>query len=409
MDALPLFTQAINSTSLPSAAIEGLYVHIPFCFHKCHYCDFYSIVRQSAQRIEQFVNRILIEAQLWANARGSSIKPQTVFFGGGTPTLVPLESMHRLIEGLRSRLDLSAVTEWTIEANPATVTPDYCRMLAETGVTRMSFGAQSFDRQELSILERHHNPDDVPRSLEMARAGGIHRLNVDLIYAIPNQTLAQWMHSLETALQLGTDHLSCYGLTFEPNTPIAVRRRLGQLNSIEPELELEMMRATRRRLAGISMPSYEISNYARAGQECRHNLLYWTGGNYLGLGPSAASHIEGCRWRNRPHLGEWESAIDRHALASIDVETLSPIQRAGELMMLMLRLSRGVKYSDYSARIGCDARELYAEPIERLARLGLIKVDGIGIRLSEQGISVADAVAAEFLSTQADAAATPSL
>ena len=385
----------LDRDNLPAGVFDGLYVHIPFCFHKCHYCDFYSITRQTPERMSRFVDLLLAEARSWAD--GPPIRPRTVFFGGGTPSLLPLEQMGRLLIGLRECVDFSSVTEWTLEANPATVTPEYCAMLREQGIDRLSFGAQSFNRAELATLERRHDPEDVPRSVEIARAAGFSRLNVDLIYAVPGQDLASWMLSLESAITLGTPHLSCYGLTYESNTPMAVRKRLGQFRAVDESIELEMLHATRRRLAAHGMRAYEISNYARTGEECRHNLLYWNGGNYLGLGPSAASHMEGTRWRNRPHLGEWENAVAEQSLPATDVEHLSPRQRAGELAMLQLRLSAGVAILDFEARTGLVATAVFAEQIEKLRRLGLIACDPEGFRLTERGLNVADAVASEFL------------
>jgi oxygen-independent coproporphyrinogen-3 oxidase len=298
---------------------------------------------------------------------------------------------------LQQRIDLSRVNEWTIEANPATVTSDYCQALRELGVDRLSFGAQSFNPADLKMLERHHDPEDVPRSLEMARAAGIERLNVDLIYAVPGQDLSSWAATLESAIALGTKHLSCYGLTYEPNTPMAVKKRLGHFVGADDSLELQMLHHTRRRLAEAGRPAYEVSNYAVTGEECRHNLMYWTGGSYVGLGPSAASHVAGWRWRNRPHLGEWEQAIDAGNLPATEVEVLSPDRRAGELAMLMLRLTPGVEYADFAARTGYDARLIYRDQIKQLSSAGLITVDERGFRLTEAGLNVADAVAGEFL------------
>ena len=383
--------------ALPAAEVEALYVHVPFCFHKCHYCDFYSITRQSEPRMERFVDRLLAEAAQWSD-RSPAVRPRTVFFGGGTPSLLPLPLMRRLIEGLRGRFDLSSVEEWTVEVNPATAREDYCRMLREVGVDRLSFGAQSFDRIELKVLERHHDPDDVGRSLDAARAAGFERLNLDLIYAIPGQDLESWDRSLSAALALGTSHLSCYGLTYEPNTPIAVKKRLGQMKAAEEELEVAMLRHVRRCLAVAGLEAYEISNYAAPGQECRHNLVYWSGGNYLGLGPSAASHVEGWRWRNRPHLGEWEDAVDAGSLPAIDVEQLTPRRRAGELAMLMLRLTRGIDLAACSARTGLDAAGAFAATLTHLLGLGLVEHTAArAIRLTDAGLPIADAVAAEFL------------
>ncbi len=391
---LPLLKPA----ALPAARVEGLYVHIPFCFHKCHYCDFYSITRQTPDRMERFVDRILAEAGMWKRqAPQVEDSIRTVFFGGGTPSLLPAEAMSRLIRGLRARLDLSSVMEWTIECNPATVSADYCRMLRDAGVDRLSFGAQSFHRDELATLERHHDPDDVPRSIDLARAAGFTRLNIDLIYAIPGQTLERWSHNLDRALSLGLTHLSCYGLTFEANTPIAVKRRLGQMHEVEESIELQMLHLTRERLTNAGLPPYEISNYATTDQECRHNMVYWTGGNYIALGPSGASHIEGHRWKNRPHLGEWENAIDTDKLPAAEYEVLTPDRRAGELAMLMLRLASGLNYAAYTSRTGRDARRDFASTVDNLQGLGLITVDQTAIQLSAKGLNVADAVAGEFL------------
>ena len=397
--SLPLLSSpALDATALPSAQVEALYLHIPFCFHKCHYCDFYSITHQGEDRMQRFVDLMLREAEMWTNSP-ITLHPRTIFFGGGTPTLLPIEQMRRLLRGLRERIDLAQVDEWTVEANPATVTLEYCQMLRESGVNRMSFGAQSFDRAELKQLERHHDPDDVPRSLDLARRAGFERLNVDLIYAIPGQSMESWEHSLEGAVALGTTHVSCYGLTYEPNTPITVKRRLGLLQQAEESLELDMLRHARQRLAACGLAPYEISNYSASGDECRHNLVYWTGGNYIALGPSGASHVEGWRWKNRPHLGEWERCIDAGELPAIDVEHLSPRRRAGELAMLLLRLARGLNFDDFAARTNMDARLFWRDQIERYTRVGLLDADDRGFRLSERGLMVADSVAAEFLTS----------
>lgn len=396
LHTLGLPSAALHPRELPRGAIPGLYVHIPFCFHKCHYCDFYSITRQSDERMTRFVGLLLAEADMWLSD-GPALRPATVFFGGGTPSLLPLEQMRRLIRGLRERFEFAHLNEWTVEVNPATASLEYCAMLRESGVDRLSFGAQSFDRAELTTLERHHDPDDVPRSIELARAAGFSRLNVDLIYAIPGQTLESWSRSLDSAIALSIPHISAYNLTYEPNTPIAVRKRLGQLVATEEAIEIEMMHLARRKLAKSGRPAYEISNYAISGEECRHNLLYWGGGSYVGLGPSAASHIDGTRFKNRPHLGEWERAIEAGHLPASDIETLAPAQRRGELVMLMLRLARGVRYADYAARFRRDARADFGPTIDRLSKIDLLNVDDAGFRLTEKGLNVADAIGAEFL------------
>lgn len=390
-------TAELNPSQLPAVRVTGLYVHIPFCFHKCHYCDFYSITRQSVERMGDFVKRVLSEAETWSNGSGPKLIPETVFFGGGTPSLLPQEAMSDLIQGLRRRFDFGGLKEWTVEVNPATANGEYLSMLRENGVDRISLGAQSFDTTELKTLERHHNPDDVPRSLELARTAGFSRLNIDLIYAIPGQSMDSWARSLESAIHLGLSHYSCYGLTYESNTPIAVRKRLGLLKPAEDQVELEMFHHTRQRLTRAGCPAYEISNYAAPGQACQHNLLYWMGGDYIGLGPSAASHVQGRRFKNGPHLGEWEQAIDGQQLPVTEVEMLTPVQRAGELAMLSLRLERGLEFADYSARTGLDARSIFTQQINHLTKLGLIHADERRLRLTEAGLNVADSVAGEFI------------
>jgi oxygen-independent coproporphyrinogen-3 oxidase len=202
--------------------------------------------------------------------------------------------------------------------------------------------------------------------------------------------------SLEEAISLSTEHLSCYGLTYESNTPLAVKKRLGVIRAVEDELELAMLHHTRWRLAEAGFFSYEISNYARDGEECRHNLLYWNGGSYLGLGPAAASHVEGTRWKNRPHLGEWEAAMQKNEVPAIDVERLTPSQRASELIMLQLRLRNGVDAAAVEKLSGVNPLEQHATTLERLAKLKLIGLGDDSFYLTERGIDVADSISAEF-------------
>jgi oxygen-independent coproporphyrinogen-3 oxidase len=388
----------VSLADLPRQTVDALYVHIPFCFHKCHYCDFYSITRQTPERMGAFVDRLLREAACWAAPHAPPLRPRSVFFGGGTPSLLPADAMRRLIEGLARRVDLSAVDEWTVEVNPATADADYCAMLRGLGVDRLSFGAQSFDRADLAALERHHDPDDVPRALDLARSAGFSRLNLDLIFAVPGQTLVSWERSLEAALALQTPHLSCYALTYEPNTPLAVKKRMGAVRAVEEELELAMLRHARSRLASTGRAAYEVSNFAVPGEACRHNLHYWDAGSYAGLGPSAASHVYGWRWKNRAHLGEWERAVDSGQLPGAgEAEVLSVAQRRGEHAMLRLRLAEGLSLPAWSARWGRDAAREFAGPIERYLRAGFLSVDDRSVRLTEAGIAVADAIAAEFL------------
>ncbi len=387
--------QTLDPQALAPAEVDGLYVHIPFCFHKCHYCDFYSITRQTPERMDRFVELLARELDYWM-ATTQIIRPRTIFFGGGTPSLLPPTSMRKLLEAIRARLDPGLFTEWTIEVNPATADLDYLRMLRSFGVDRISMGAQSFHPAELATLERHHQPEQVVRSVALCREAGFERINIDLIYAIPGQTLESWRESLRQAMDLKLTHYSCYNLTYEPNTPMAVKQRLGRLEVIEESIELQMLMLARRILSDIGCLPYEISNYAASGQECLHNLLYWRGGNYLGIGPSAASHLDGVRFKNRPHLGEWERAIEAGATGMTEFERLSDQQREGEFVMLGLRLAEGVGLDRFQSRFGKPLGERFGKTLDELLALGLIRVDD-SVRLTEQGLPVADAVAAEFL------------
>jgi len=386
--------RSLDPATLSPAHVDAIYVHVPFCFHKCHYCDFYSITRQTPERMSRFVALILAEARLWQTHHAT---PTTVFFGGGTPSLLPALEMRRLIVGLREAFDFSRVTEFSIEVNPATADFDYLCMLRESGVDRLSFGAQSFHQADLKVLERHHDPQDVHRSVEMARRARFERLNLDLIYAVPGQTLEAWDENLSIALALGTEHLSCYALTYEESTAMTVRKRLGQFKAATESLELDMMRLTRDRLASSGLPAYEISNHARLGRECRHNLAYWQGKNYIGIGPSAASHLAGTRFKNLPHLGEWETAVDNGIVPAADIETLTPARRCAEMIMSGLRLSQGVDLQSAIRVTGVEPVEHFASVLGPLVNEKLLLIGDDRWTLTPRGIEVADGIASQFL------------
>ncbi|MEM1012804.1 MAG: radical SAM family heme chaperone HemW [Planctomycetota bacterium] len=372
---------------------RGLYVHVPFCVHKCHYCDFYSITRQSPERMARYVDLVLTEADLWSDA---DTEFRTIFFGGGTPSLLPADDMARLVRGLRDRLDLSRVDEFTVEVNPNHVTPGYFETLRDIGVTRVSLGAQSFVPAELQALERDHEPACVAPAVEAARDAGIARQSIDLIHAIPGQTAESLAVSLDAAIATGVDHVSCYALTYEPNTPLYVRRRLGRVVATPEDEELDLFRLVRRRLSDAGLSPYETSNFATPGFECRHNVSCWSGDDYLGLGPAAASHASGVRWRNEPHLGRWERRVGSDILPVIEAERLSPADRAAELAWLNLRMTRGIDSDDFAARTGDAVDSWFGDALPRLAEAGLIESDVTSIRLTTRGVELTDAIAAEL-------------
>lgn len=394
----------LNSSFTPAAmkhlagkTIDALYVHVPFCVRKCEYCDFYSLPTQSESRMRAYVDAILQEAAWWRDGLGDIAPIDTIFFGGGTPTLLPSSEMRRLLTGLRERLSISPNVEWSVEANPATVDGPYCRMLRDSGANRLSIGTQSFVEEELKTLGRVHDSHAAQKTVQEAREAGIGRVSVDLIYAVPGQTLQSWEKSLQEAMSLGLKHVSCYCLTLEEQTPMWRLTHSGQIPEVQEQLQLEFMRFTREFLTGMGLIPYEISNYAMPGEECRHNLHYWRCENYLGLGPAAASHVQGERWRNRPNLDEYIKGIAGGQLPVCDVETLSVEQRIAELTMLMLRMRDGIDCDWFERQTGASAKALFHNNLDRLQCMGLLVTEGQQIRLTDRGVYVADEVITELL------------
>jgi oxygen-independent coproporphyrinogen-3 oxidase len=348
--------------------------------------------------MRQYVQKITQELGWWKEhlVRTDS-RIDTVFFGGGTPSMLPRDLMRELLGELRTNLPLEAGVEWTIEANPASLDRAYQEMLLENGVNRLSVGVQSFIEQELKTLGRVHGSEDARQAVISAREAGFERVSVDLMYATPGQTQASWLHSLEEAVNLGTGHLSCYCLTLEEGTPMHRLMQLGRMAAVPEELQLEYMKTTRAYLKEQGFEAYEISNYARPGQECRHNIHYWRGDNYIGLGPGAASHVGGQRWRNHPDLAAYISQMGCGRLPVEDAEMLSPQQRVLEMLMLGLRMASGLNWADVLKRTGLDGRTLFAKNIGRLQKLSLLECNDHVVRLSERGLFVADSVIGELV------------
>lgn len=383
---------------LPRFPVGGLYVHVPFCVKKCEYCDFYSISTSTASVMERFVDAVLQEADWWTSYIESSGDPiSTVFFGGGTPTMLPRLLMARLINGLRQRIPMRRQIEWTVEANPATIDRDYSQMLLDCGVNRVSVGAQSFVPDELQVLGRVHNADAVRQTITDAYASGFQRISLDLMYGVPGQTLSSWRYSLDQAMALHIKHISCYCLTLEPGTPMWQKAETGELPPVCEELQLQMMKQTRHVLAEYAIRPYEISNYATHGQECQHNLNYWRGGNYIGLGPAAAMHLSGKRWRNTPDLSRYLSGVSRGYVQVEDYEVLSLRQRAVELAMLMLRLEEGIDRELFQSLLGLDPMAFFGRAIANLEELGMIRNNVTEITLTEAGVYVSDTVISEMV------------
>lgn len=375
--------------------IDGLYIHVPFCFHKCHYCDFYSIVDPSRpgrpDRQEMFTDRLVDELTHRANRVG--LQPRTIFVGGGTPTLLRPRLWANLLETMIRAGHLERVEEFTVEANPETVTGQLLDVLVQGGVNRISIGAQSFEPRMLQALERWHDPANVGRAVDLARAAGITNINLDLIFAIPGQTLAMLDADLDAALALEPQHISYYGLTYEPNTALTGRRQAGGVTPIDEDLETRMYIRAMERLGAAGYGHYEVSNWARPGRRCSHNMTYWLNGNWLGIGPAAASHVDGYRWKNVPNLGRYLS--QQPEPPTVEHERLGQIEGVGEQLMLRLRLREGVQRQWLEDHLPPgDARH---ETIDELIGLTLFERTETHLRLTPRGLLVADTVIARLL------------
>ncbi len=376
--------------------IPGCYLHVPFCFHKCHYCDFYSIVDRE-DRQARFTDRLIAEIQAWSPCFSRS--PQTLFVGGGTPTLLAPELWKRLLKAVKRFMHGGPQSEFTVEANPETVTDQLLAILADGGVSRLSIGAQSFKARHLKTLERWHEIDNVARAMERARQAGITNLNLDLIFAIPGQTLEDWLSDLRAALSLRPTHLSCYALTYEPNTPLHKKAESGRVVRCDEQLEMAMYQATIETLSRAGYDHYEISNFALMKTQnenpksfrCQHNLNYWHNENWLAFGPSAAGHVDGLRWKNVARLADYLDSTGPSPAE--EIEQLDEERSIGEQIMLRLRLTEGIERAWIEPRLNRWRREKIDAQIER----GLLECTDTHLRLTRPGMLLADSVIGELL------------
>ncbi|MAF65003.1 MAG: radical SAM family heme chaperone HemW [Planctomycetota bacterium] len=378
-----------------SPAPDGtpLYVHLPFCVALCHYCDFFSVTAKG-QDIDGTVEALLTEARLRAPA-----SPRTVYLGGGTPSLLSSAQLQRLLDGLDDCCGFrTSAREVTAECNPESLDAAKAEGLLAGGVTRLSVGIQSLRAEVLAEFGRVHNAREGLAAMDAAREAGCENLSVDLIYAAPGQDARRWREDLERVLESGPEHLSAYNLAFEEQTPFARRLERGELVAQPEEVELELFWTTRERCAAAGLVAYEISNYAASTHRCLHNLSYWENGPYVGLGPSAVSHVDRTRFGNPRALDPWRTALAEGRPAAQWSERLGTEERLGETWWLGLRTAEGV---DPEAARRTAGHSEAPDPALALARAlsaeGLIEERGGRMRLSERGLPVADGVAARFL------------
>ena len=385
--------QKFDCESCPSIKrTAGLYVHIPFCEAKCRYCGFYSepIKNHAPQRL---VSAIIRELGQYDHIETF----QTVYIGGGSPSCLPAEQLLRLIREITSHWPKPE--EFTIEVNPGQVNKGIFSQLRTAGVTRISIGAQSFNPDELTFLGRRHSVGDIGRAVEMARQAGFENIGLDLIFAIPHSTLSSWKYSLCSAIDLGVQHISAYALTYEEGTPLQKSVEAGEVAPVDEETDRQMYETTIDELEKAGFKQYEISNFAKPGFECKHNLNYWANKPYIGVGPAAGAYWNGKRTLNISDIKKYIEAIEQGKTVIAESETPDNTQIACETAVLNLRRRCGIILDEFEKQTGFDAMKLFAEPIGRYQNLGLIEATDGRLFLTRDALPIADSVLCDFSTT----------
>ena len=387
----------------------SLYIHVPFCRSLCEYCDF-SRIRWTLDAERRYLSSLIMEMNA---ALPRQLPVGTLFIGGGTPSSLSLDGWRRLIDALNGHCDLTDVSEWTIEANPESFTDALAALWRESGVTRISFGAQTFQPRLLTALGRIHTADAVDSAVERARAAGIDRVSVDLMYGLPGQTPDDWLADVKRATSLPVEHVSAYALTVEPGSSFGARAAAGQLPLPPDEAVSDMYRTAMQQLSRYGFEQYEISNWRAADDRnpngritaCLHNMTYWERRPCYALGPSASGFDGQTRWTNIRRFDDWADALNAGRRPIAESETLTGRARAGETIMLALRLNRGIDID--ALRRLCDVTDGETESfgpdggmnqrIELFISRGLMETVGDAIRLTDAGRPVADAILCEFI------------
>lgn len=374
----------------------SLYIHIPFCARKCNYCDFVSYPGQSPEVMAAYCHYLEQEMELVARTWQPG-PVATIFLGGGTPTLLTAAQLAQILEATENYFGRQPGGEVSVEANPGTVTREKLRVLRAAGANRLSLGVQSFDDDLLAVMGRIHRRQDIYQAYDLARGAGFSNINLDLIFGLPGQTLAAWQATLKETIALRPEHIAVYGLQVEEGTPWGRLATAGRLDRPGEDLELAMYQEARVVLAAAGYQQYEISNFARPGYQCRHNLTYWLNRPYLGLGAAAASYWQEQRWQNYSDLQQYGAAVAAGRLPRAEIETLTRRQQMGETMFLGLRLLEGVDLEIFKERFRADARQVYAGELARLYQAGLVEEKEGRLRLTERGLPLANEVFLAFV------------
>lgn len=371
----------------------GLYLHIPFCRQRCDFCSFYLEIHREG-RAETFVRSLIHEIELSAQHHVATGRPiQSVYFGGGTPTVLAATQLMAILSEVRRSLTLSFDCEITVEAHPATISGQDLVQLFQAGVTRMSFGAESMEDGDLTRIGRPGAVSETLTAVIQARTAGFTNINLDLMYGLPGQSLDSWQRSLTHCVELQPAHLSCYALTVEQETKLASNIQRHRSPAVDEGLQIEMDEAAQRILADAGYERYEVSNYAKPGYACRHNLLYWTNGEYLGFGPSAQSYLGGTRFGNVADLTAYDAALAANALPTEDRTTLTKEEQLRDAVIFGLRLIRGIPSQHLHQHAANYGHEAIAA---QLLAQQLIEEDEGRSRLSAKGRLQADTIAGQL-------------
>src|SRR5437899_9455802 len=375
----------------------SLYLHVPFCDRRCHFCGFFTRARRD-DRVAAFASDLMAEIRLHGRndtLRGRTV--ETIYFGGGTPTTLSSWQLLSILEACRQSFVVDPAVEVSIEANPASVEESFLRALRKGGLNRLSVGAQSFDDAELKAANTPHTTREIVQAVGAARRAGFANLNLDLIYGLPGQSLTRWLVNLDAAIALAPEHLAFYGLTIEEGTQLHREIERGRLNLPDEDGLADMYQKGRDRLRAAGYLQYEVSNFARSGHACRHNLGYWTDREWLGLGPSAHSYLDGDRFSNVASLEDYHRLVAGGERPVAERETGAPELRAREAVAFGLRTVEGVRLGPLAKRYDFDPGARFREPIARLSRDGWLILDGEVLKPSPAGLMIADELAVAFL------------
>lgn len=373
----------------------GLYIHIPFCRQKCLYCDFPSWAGKEGQ-MQAYVDALTKELRNRGNLyQGKQVV--SVFFGGGTPTVLEIPMLKQLMQAVFEHWNVAADAEITAEANPGTLGQEMAEALREMGFNRLSMGVQAWQNRLLKELGRIHTIETFLENYQAVRAAGFANVNTDLMFALPQQTLADWQETVSEMVALQPEHISAYSLILEEGTPFFDRYEKGELEPAAEELDREMYHWAVDYLAENGYEQYEISNFAKKGRQSRHNRIYWQAEEYLGMGLGAHSYMEGERFHNPYDLQTYIAADGAVSLLKEEVETITEEDALAEFMFLGLRLTEGVTFERFCRRFGREMMDVYGEQVTDLVAKGLLEQDETGIRLTKRGIDVSNVVFEQFL------------